>query len=217
MAPVERGEGDPPLRNRRRRGEPRRFLIKAAKEVFNEKGYQGASTREIAERAEVSETLMFRYFGTKAGLFREAMVQPFIAFVDRFVLTRDAEEIRRDDVENVSREFLAELYDIANAHRALGAILFTADVHSHSDLAASGVLDEVRDQLERLVQVGNAAMIERGVPIPRMDLTTRTTMAMVFGMATMDTVFFGKRRPSRAAIVEELTMAVLYGHARVSD
>jgi AcrR family transcriptional regulator len=203
-----------PTRVRRRRGEPRRFLIEAAIEVFNEKGYQGASTREIADRAEVSETLMFRYFGTKAGLFREAMVAPFTEFVNRFVASRDAQAARSDDPEKLSREFIGELYDVARQHRALGAILFAADVHSQSDLAESGVLDEVRDQLERLVKVGKQEMAARGTTVPRMDLTTRTTMAMVFGMATFDTWFFGKRRPGRDAIVEELTMAVLYGHAR---
>ena len=63
-------------RRRRARGEPRRLLLEAATDLFNERGYS-ASTRDIADRANVSETLMFRYFGSKAGLFHEAMVRPF--------------------------------------------------------------------------------------------------------------------------------------------
>src|SRR5512143_1815242 len=69
---------------RRRRGEPRRLLLEAAHELFTSQGFSGTSTREIAELAGVSETLMFRYFGSKVGLFREALVAPFVEFVEDF-------------------------------------------------------------------------------------------------------------------------------------
>jgi AcrR family transcriptional regulator len=60
------------VRRRRPKGEPRRLLVESATYLFNERGY-AASTRDIAERAGVSETLMFRYFGSKAELFRLAI------------------------------------------------------------------------------------------------------------------------------------------------
>jgi AcrR family transcriptional regulator len=43
-------------------------LVEAANAVFAEKGYDAATTREIAERACVSEGLIHRYFGGKRGL-----------------------------------------------------------------------------------------------------------------------------------------------------
>lgn len=43
-------------------------LVEAANAVFAEKGYDAATTREIAERACVSEGLIHRYFGGKHGL-----------------------------------------------------------------------------------------------------------------------------------------------------
>jgi AcrR family transcriptional regulator len=43
-------------------------LIEAATAVFAEKGYDAATTREVAERAGVSEGLIHRYFGGKHGL-----------------------------------------------------------------------------------------------------------------------------------------------------
>jgi AcrR family transcriptional regulator len=48
-------------------------LIRAALEVFAEAGYEGATTRAIAERAGVAEKTLFQHFGTKAGLFTEAV------------------------------------------------------------------------------------------------------------------------------------------------
>ena len=43
-------------------------LIEAGTEVFAEKGYDAATTREVAERAGCSEGLIHRYFGSKRGL-----------------------------------------------------------------------------------------------------------------------------------------------------
>jgi AcrR family transcriptional regulator len=200
-------------RLRRPRGEPRRLLISAASDIFNDRGYAGASTREIADRAGVSETLMFRHFGTKAGLFRDAMVVPFVQFVERFIKSRQ-EAIGSGDSEALTREFIGELYDLFRSHRALAALLFAADVHVESELAASGALDEVRKAIEKLVRLGTIESRARGRTVDRQDLSTRTTIAMIAGMATFGSWFFGSRRPSRNKIVEELVQTIMHGRAR---
>ena len=69
---------------RRRRGEPRRLLLEAARELFARQDYRSTTTREIADRAGVLEHLLFRNFGSKAALFREAMVVPFVDVVDSY-------------------------------------------------------------------------------------------------------------------------------------
>ena len=43
-------------------------LLSAATSLFSRRGYAGVSTREIAQRAGYSETLIQRYFGGKRGL-----------------------------------------------------------------------------------------------------------------------------------------------------
>jgi AcrR family transcriptional regulator len=51
-------------------GEERRAaIIKAVRQVFAEKGFDGTTTRELAEAAGVSEALLFRHFPSKAALF----------------------------------------------------------------------------------------------------------------------------------------------------
>ena len=47
----------------------RAALLHAAKEVFDELGYERATTREIGERAGVDAALIARYFNSKEGLF----------------------------------------------------------------------------------------------------------------------------------------------------
>ena len=45
-------------------------ILAAAMELFSERGFHGARTRELARRAGVSEALLFRHFPTKEALIR---------------------------------------------------------------------------------------------------------------------------------------------------
>jgi AcrR family transcriptional regulator len=47
----------------------RRALLAAGRALFDEAGYERATTREIGERAGVDAALIARYFGGKEGLF----------------------------------------------------------------------------------------------------------------------------------------------------
>jgi AcrR family transcriptional regulator len=51
-------------------------LVMAALQVFAEKGFEGASTREICEMAGVNISAIRYYFGDKAGLYRAAFTEP---------------------------------------------------------------------------------------------------------------------------------------------
>ena len=55
----------------------REKLLKTAMEVFAEKGFRGASTREIALRAKVNQVTLFRIFGGKEQLYTAAVDQMF--------------------------------------------------------------------------------------------------------------------------------------------
>jgi AcrR family transcriptional regulator len=48
-------------------------LLVAAAQVYAEGGYHGATTRRIASAAGVNEITLFRHFGSKDGLLREAL------------------------------------------------------------------------------------------------------------------------------------------------
>jgi len=64
-------EGEPCLVARRRDKEAtKKALLGAAVAVFAERGFDGATTREVSARAGVNEGLIQRYFGGKAGLLQ---------------------------------------------------------------------------------------------------------------------------------------------------
>ena len=77
--------------SRRSSATVRSLVLQAARELFDERGYEHVGTREIAVRAGVTQALVFRHFGTKANLFTEAIFQPFYDFVAGY-LRRWAEQ-----------------------------------------------------------------------------------------------------------------------------
>jgi AcrR family transcriptional regulator len=69
-AEAEAGQGcdEPCLAKRRDKAATKQALLRAAVEVFAQRGYDGATTKEVAARAGVNEGLIQRYFaGTNAA------------------------------------------------------------------------------------------------------------------------------------------------------
>jgi AcrR family transcriptional regulator len=65
-----------PAWSRTETGHPRQKLVLAALKLFAEKGFEGASTREIADAASANVSAIRYYFGDKAGLYRAAFTEP---------------------------------------------------------------------------------------------------------------------------------------------
>lgn len=85
IAEAEAATGKRSVRMRRSGNEVRALIAAAARAVFAERGFAGATTREIADRAGASEVLIFRYFGSKAALFEEIIVAPFDKLIGDFL------------------------------------------------------------------------------------------------------------------------------------
>lgn len=54
-------------------GDSRDALIQAAKHVFAEKGYEGATVKDLCDAAQVNASLVSYYFGGKEGLYRTCL------------------------------------------------------------------------------------------------------------------------------------------------
>jgi AcrR family transcriptional regulator len=195
---------------RRSRGEPRRLLLDAARDLFARQDYRSTTTREIAEAAGVAEHLLFRNFGSKAALFREALVVPFTSFVDAFSETWRSVDPDVTDEEELAGQFVGQLYDLFVEHRGLVLTLWASDAMGEDELAEAGIAD-IERALAVLGRISAEGMDIRGMRASHPDLAAHSTVAMVAGMAAFRSSFFGARRPSRRDIVGELTQAVLHG------
>ena len=201
---------------RRPRGAPRKLLLTAARDLFARQDYRSTTTREIAEAAGVTEHLLFRNFGSKAGLFREALVLPFTGFVDAFGRTWESVVPEETDEEELARRFVGQLYDVFVEHQGLLLTLMAAEALSEEEMAEAGIAD-IRRALTVLSQIGAEGMRIRGMRSSKPDLPAHSTVAMIAGMAALRSTYFGFEQPSREAIVEELVQAILHGFLHRQD
>jgi AcrR family transcriptional regulator len=140
----------------------RQALLVAARALFDEVGYDRATTREIGERAAVDPALIARYFDGKEGLFLAAIAE----------VTGEEEQL--DFTPQALMASLVERWD-ERGHSPISRAL------------ASPVLtDEVRQQVcavvrERLLGQLTEELRERGVAEP--ELRAELLIAMALGIA----------------------------------
>jgi AcrR family transcriptional regulator len=190
-------------RTRRSTQEVRSLLLTAARELFAERGYGGTSTREIADRAGVDVTILFRNFGTKERIFQEAVARPideFLAtYTDRWITTR----VEEGDHDDLLRTFVEALYDLAQNNREL---LLAATPHhlGHGAQAAFGRLEHMAAEIA-------ATYDYRYDP----HVAVRAAVAMVITIAIFDEPLFGDRgAANRDRIITECTDLLTYGLTR---
>lgn len=204
-------------RKRRPTGEPRRLILAAARELFSSRGYSDTSTRELADRAGVSETLIFRYFGSKAVLFREALVVPFVEFVDDWAERNRSGALDHLSDTDFTKSYITDVYQLFRANRGLLAVVWAADTNEEHVLAESGVLDDVTGALSKLVDVSRSAMHRRHPEIEhREDLGSRAVLAVAAGMAAFGQSFYGGPRPSDDDIIDEVVQLIVHGYLYTS-
>lgn len=184
-------------RKRRGKSEVCALILAAAREMFIEHGYEGTSTRAIAQRADVLEVVIYSNFSSKAQLFDAAIISPALSalrgHVERWLSTED-------DPPDPRRTLgcLAELYDTCYDNRGvLGAVL-AAQAHD-ADLA-SRLRRAVRDLIVTVSLTG-----ADGVTIQRPPRAIEVTVGAVFAAAVHGELFFAPRTGEiRAAVLDYL-------------
>ncbi|MBP2474152.1 AcrR family transcriptional regulator [Crossiella equi] len=93
----------------------RALLLRAAAELFAERGFERTTVRDIAARAGVNQALLFRYCGSKEELFRE-------------VVTGGGEELADGPAAELPRRMVRQLLakEPAAEARSLHALLMSA-------------------------------------------------------------------------------------------
>lgn len=81
----------------------REKILEAARETFIKKGYKGATTRKIAQKAGVSEVTLFRKFKTKSSLLKEILNE------NTTLSSRIFNELLESDLRDKPKEFLKKL------------------------------------------------------------------------------------------------------------
>jgi AcrR family transcriptional regulator len=198
-------------RPRRSTEEVRARLLAAARELFLANGYEATYAKHIAERAVVAEKVLFANFGSKAGLFDAAFVEPFADLVDRYVAAWGEEDGSSAIEERIST-FVTALYELAHENRT---VLRHAQRREGSDAHR-----EIVRHLARTIQ---SVMRVEQHELPGVDQNASliAVAGMVFGVVLLDDMLTppGTRRLSRRRMETEITQLILHGvlHREQSD
>jgi len=138
-------------------------LLEAGRAVFDEVGYERATTREIGERAGVDPALIARYFDCKEGLFLAALAEGPLGDGDRFDLEPRA---------------------------VIASLLERWDERGHSPvsraLASPALTDDVREKVSAGLGewlLGPLGEELRGRDLPQAELRAELLVALAVGVA----------------------------------
>lgn len=195
----------------------RTLVLKAAHKLFTEQGYHGTTTRQIASESGVGEPVIFRNFGTKAGLFEEAVLKPFTEFIDEWATSWDRRPPGADP-ELIVRSFVRGVYGHVHEHRELLRTLMAARVQG-GEKVLDKIAAQVSQQYADALRVMRRVVLEQGAArdYKRIDppVTVAVAAGAVMSVLLLDDWLFPdhERRPSRSRQIEELTQMLLHGIA----
>jgi AcrR family transcriptional regulator len=193
----------------------RGLILKTAHQLFISQGYHSTTTRQIADGAGVGESMIFRHFGSKAGLFETTILTPFNEFVDSWASTWDAKTTAATDPTQIVEAFVKGFYDLADEHQALLRTLIAARVGSDPGLAevatrVGGKLANSLGIVRRVLMEHGAARHFRTVDAP---VTVAVSVGSVLSLVLIDDWLYSpdQRRPGRSRQIKEASQMLLFG------
>ncbi|SMB78980.1 transcriptional regulator, TetR family [Desulfonispora thiosulfatigenes DSM 11270] len=105
--------------------EKQKNILKAAVAVFSEKGFAGASTSEIAQKAGVAEGTIFRHYKTKKALLF-SIVSPTIVGLGAPIVLKDFESILEKqyvDFADFLRTIIKDRFEFIKNNQAILKII----------------------------------------------------------------------------------------------
>jgi AcrR family transcriptional regulator len=191
-------------------------LISAAQELFAERGYRSATTRQIADRAGVSEDLIFRYFDSKAGLLSASVVQPLLRSINGLrVEWVDNQALHILPNDELIRRFVAGLYGLLEENRIIGQALLQVLTEDSTGLLLAELRSRLLDTLEPMVAATDGFLTDRGLRRTDAALQLRLMMILVAASAIyLPATYPAAELPARKQVVDEIAALIVSGLQR---
>lgn len=152
-------------------------ILEAAVEIFREKGYGRATTREIAEAADVSEGTLYNYFKNKRDLLI-GLVQEFAAET-----IEDIGTIEAAGIDDLVLQILTRRLQAGRNKRLITLFLHEArmdpEIHRYYVEEMMGrFIGELEDRLELLISAGVLRPLNPAV-------TARVIISSLMGLSVL--------------------------------
>jgi AcrR family transcriptional regulator len=143
MKPTTATRTTDPVPRRRNAADSRERLLRAAQELFAERGYERTTVREVGHRAAVDPAMITRYFGGKAALYLES-------------LRRD-QPVSDDPLDLTDAGAIQALLDRVGTRGSTPTLYAAVRPHEDSELQAAAM-----DMLERRMVTSSRRRAEQG-------------------------------------------------------
>jgi AcrR family transcriptional regulator len=197
----------PPTRRRLTAEARKSSILEAARRAFTETGdMNGTTIRHIADRAGISEGMIYRHFESKDQLFIEAVVEPLTEAIDKLVaasevVDRDVPLSMERQVETMNglyRQLIATLREILPL---LGLVLF-----GDPKIARRFYRQDFAVAMDRLGSAWKEVSVRYGVDSESYDISARAVMGVALILALESRFNSGFDRDRAVAVASEGTL-----------
>jgi len=110
----------------------REKILIAARDVFVERGYDGARMHEIAARADVNKAMIYYYYNSKDALFESILKDSFKRFFAYFLVLKNIADM---DIEKLIAAIIHAHIDFLEQNPYLPKIIFR-EIHSNNPVTS---------------------------------------------------------------------------------
>ncbi len=152
-------------------------ILEAATIVFSEKGYERATTREIAEVADISEGTLYNYFDSKVDLLNGVAK----AFADE--ITDKIASTEADNLEDMMAQLITDRFRSGRERRLLMLFLDEARLnsefpHNYGQDAIQRIIDATEERFRSFIETGVMRSLDP-------ELAARAISATIMGFAAL--------------------------------
>lgn len=199
---------------RRSTEEVRRLITVAATQLFAERGYGQTSMRDIAARADISLSVLYRQFSSKDDLFSATLLAPFLASFEEFAAAWSSQVENPWEDERLISEFVRDLYSSLMEHRHLLVTLLAA-----GEDATSGLLDRTREALTTSLQdlrmmAEHEADRRQWLSRDNVAVSNSLMVALIAGLVLLRPLLADTPAEDHDTIVQAATRLAMYGMRR---
>jgi AcrR family transcriptional regulator len=126
----------------------KKLIIKAAKELFEEKSFHEIGMRDIAVKAGVSAASIYRYFPSRDDLFVEALIQDINEIEQRFQLRLN----HGDTIEDITLAVVDYMIDNEAAFQMMCHFMIRGELNPQALKKFNGVQRYFLDMFDKVVK-----------------------------------------------------------------
>lgn len=175
----------------------KQLIIKAAKEIFEEKSFHEIGMRDIAVKAGVSAASIYRYFPSRDDLFVEALIQDINEIEERFQRRLK----HGDTIEDITLAVVDYMIDNEAAFQMMCHFMIRGELNPQALKKFNGVQRYFLDMFDKVVKNTEGA--------GKLRLNTQAFFASLAGIVLTFRNYPGRTAEEKRKAIHKLALIIM--------